>query len=222
MRRFRRVRRAYRRLRKRAPKFRRRFRRRRGTLACKLTRMDTVDVVTTDNHSYWLHFNPNIFPEYQALAPNFEYCKFTKVVVRVMPLQNVTLLKTNDTAAVTVNQCPAYVMVPWKDQPTLTAKGFNAICSVDKAKVYKGTQNGRQTYVPAVSATTRGSNITADVHEKIEYRPIIRHLSPSQNSPMIFVGLIMFQGFADLNTTTHYNVKMDVYCKFYNQSTINV
>ena len=139
-----------------------------------------------------------------------------------MPLQNVTLLKTNEAAAVTVNQCPAYVMVPWKDQPTLTAKGFNSICSIDKAKIYKGTQNGRQSYVPAVSVTTRGSNITADVHEKIEYRPIVRRLSPSQNSPMIFVGLIMFQGFADLNTTTHYNVKMDVYCKFYNQSTINV
>lgn len=222
MRRLRRVRRAYRRLRRRAPKFRRRFRRRRAALACKLTRVDTVDVLTTDNHSYWLHFTPKLFPEYQSLAPNFEYCKFTKVVVRVMPLQNVSLLKTNEAAAVTVNQVPAYVMVPWKDQPTLTAKGFNAICSVDKAKMYKGTQNGRQTYVPAVSVPTHGDGASGSPIQKLEYRPTIRTLTPSQVQPTIYVGLIMFQGFADLNTTTHYNVKMDVYCKFYNQSVINV
>lgn len=139
-----------------------------------------------------------------------------------MPLQNVSLLKTNEAAAVTVNQVPAYVMVPWKDQPTLTAKGFNAICSVDKAKIFKGTQNGRQTYVPAVAVPTHGDAASGSPIQKLEYRPTIRTLTPAQVHPTIYVGLIMFQGFADLNTTTHYNVKMDVYCKFYNQSVINV
>lgn len=198
--------------------FRRRVRRiRSSNLSCKLTRVDSVDVDTSGNHTYYLHFTPGLFPEYTSLSPNFEFCKFNKVVVTVLPMQNVS---NNSTS-----QAPAYVMIPWKEQTVLDAKGFNSLCSIDKAKLYRGTQVGRQSYVPACHVGVSTSSAAAPLQsDKIEYRPKIKFLGaagPNENIN-IYVGIIMFQGFADLSTKMHFNVKMDVYCTFYNQNTINI
>ncbi|WBG01483.1 coat protein [Army ant associated cyclovirus 9] len=192
-------------------RFRRRYRKSRSAnLSCKLTSITTLDVVVSDNHSYWLHFEPASFPEYTALAPSFEYCKFYKTVVTVMPMQNI---------ADETHQMPAYAMLPWKDETNITSKGFNSICSYDKAKIYKGWQTGRMSFVPAVHADVfqQGSE---PLPMKIEYKPVVRY-SPT-NETKIFNGLVMFQGFADITKTTHYNIRMDVYCKFYHQNTINI
>nr|AWV67078.1 capsid [Bat cyclovirus]AWV67080.1 capsid [Bat cyclovirus] len=197
-------------------RLRRRFRRRvprpiKGNLSCKLTSITTVDVIVSDNHSYWLHFNPADFPEYTALAPNFEYVKFYKVVATVSPMQNIA--SAND-------QLPAYVMIPWKDESNITTKGFNAICSYDRAKFRRGWQTGRMSFVPAVHVDVYDQATKGALPMKVEYKPVIRY-SPT-NETKVYVGLVMFQGFADVNKKTHYNVKLDVYCKFYHQNTINI
>ncbi len=197
-------------------RLRRRFRRRihrpiKGNLVCKLTSVTTLDVIVSDNHSYWLHFAPADFPEYTALAPNFEYVKFFKVVATVCPQQNV---------AASDNQLPMYCMLPWKDESNITTKGFQAISAHDKSRTYRGWQTGRMSFVPAVHLDVYDQAAKGALPMKIEYRPVIRY-SPT-NETKIYVGLVMFQGFADINKKTHYSIKLDVYCKFYHQSYINV
>lgn len=208
----RRLRRGYRR------SFRRRIRRvAKRNLRFKFTKVDSLDVTLNDNHSYWINFTPDSLPEYVQLAPNFECCKFTKVVVRVMPMQNVS----NNTTS----QMPAYCMVPWKDKPSLLSKGFSSIMSVDKARMYRGTACGRQTYIPACHSYTYQDTTATEKSspDRIVYRPVIR-FTRANNDIDLYCGLIMFQGFADMaqDYKAHYNIKIDVYGVFYNQSTINI
>lgn len=215
-----------RRLRTRFRRTRRRYRRRRlGVLKCKVTRVEILNVTTNDNHSYWMHFTPNKIPEWNELAKNFEKCKFTKVVCRVMPLHNVSLgYLTNAGGTTVTNECPAYCMVPWKGEPQIATKGFTSIMAQDNAKMFRGTQTGYQTYVPAVkNIVLRNSDGPTETlaSSQLLYRPTIQCGGDKGSCP-IYVGLIMFQGDATLNVSFNYNIKLDVYCTFSNQSMINL
>lgn len=214
---FRRVRRP---LRKRRI-FRRRYKRvsRRfnsGSMWCKFTKVATVEV-PNDTTSVWEgSFVPDDFPEYTQLAPNFEAIQFYKQRIRVMPLQNVS---NNSTS-----QLPAYTMLPWH-KPGPLQKNFNTYLSVDKAKMFKQTQSGRQTYVCAVLQTSlskvdSGGNETASNFVTLKWRPRIERGWAAQSKfPRIYTGIIAFQGEQTMTgRKSAFNIVMDVWVKCINQS----
>lgn len=160
------------------------------------------------------------FPEHVALAKNFESVKVHRVRVTVVPMQSVS----NNSTSV----CPGYIMTPWH-YPIDLPKTFNAYLSCNRAKLYRQTQVGKQVYVPslmvmnAVYRDAAGNPIPAQ--NKIEWRPEVRTLTGAgadqQTAPRIFCGAIAFQGDESVGATkTHFNIKMDVWVTYKNQTTM--
>nr|ATQ39403.1 capsid protein [Cyclovirus sp.] len=217
-----------RRLTRRKPVFRRRrrfLRRRRrrprsGNLFCKLTKVSSYTVDSSTNNIWDGSFKLSDFPEHVALEKNFESVKLYKVRVTVLPMQNVS---NNTTSVVT-----GYVMCPWH-YPIDLPKQFNDYLSSDKAKLYRQTQVGRQTYVPNImlcndisSASAPPQRATVDT---MMWRPTLRttHFGDSNTVPRIYAGIIAFQGDPSVGATkSHFNVKMDVWVQYKNQTRMNI
>lgn len=204
---------------------RRRFKRghRSGSLYCKLTKIEIYNCDNTKNEFLQLGFQPDNFGEYDSLARNFEFCKFLKVRVTILPLQNVSNASTSI--------MPCYVMTPWHYSVAIPTD-FNKMLSMDKAKVARGTRVMSQTYVPSLQICNEVSvsPIPPDgsAYNSVIWRPQIRTTRSGsdpnkRNLPYIHTGLAAFQGSAAItNKSSAYNIKWDVWVKFSGQSTIQI
>ena len=189
---------------------RRRFPIRSSDLLCKLTKISTVSVDVTKVNVYSLSFLPTDFPEFNNLRNSFEMVKFLKVKVRVLPLQNVS----NNTSSA----MPAYCMVPWH-RGVAAATDFNTYLSIDKCKIFRGTQIGRQSYVPCDLLANSTDKATAVQTDTINWRPTLFVTKSQENFPRIYTGLIAFQGDGALTSgAAKYNVIMDVWVVFKKQN----
>lgn len=191
---------------------RRRFTVRPSDLLCKLTKISTVRVDVTKVNVFSLSFLPQDFAEFTNLRDSFEMIKYLKVKVRVLPLQNVS---NNTTSAM-----PAYCMLPWHRTGPASSE-FKNYLSVDKAKLFRGTQIGRQSYVPcnllANSTDTAGAVSTDTIH----WRPTLFIQSGQKAFPRIYTGLIAFQGDGALTSgEAIYNIIMDCWVVWKKQSTL--
>lgn len=205
---------------RRKPVLRRRrgiFRRRRiprrkfgnGNLYCKFTRVSSVSVAL-DKTSVWnTAIKPGDFAEWTRLYKNFEYSKWLKIRVRVIPLQNIA---NNSTSAV-----PCYIMLPYHTIGTPTMTALDRYMSVDRAKIMRMTKAASQSYVPAVRVDV-WNTIGGDAHwNKLEWRPTIFH-DQGCDTTQITAGLIAFQGETTLKGTCNFNIIHDVYVKMGNQT----
>ena len=199
---------------------RRRYRRRTGNLLVKLSKVASYTVDQTKNNVWDASFRMSDFPEHESLARNFESLKLLKVRVTVIPLQNVA---NNSTSVM-----HQYVMCPWH-YPIAAPATFNAYLSSDKAKLFRGTQIGSQSYVPSmmlVNQLNSKQQPNVQVQDTIVWRPTIRTITtsePANISPLIWTGIIAWQGDPSTGAQkAHFNIKMDVWVKYNNQTNMLV
>ncbi|WBG01479.1 coat protein [army ant associated cyclovirus 5 170_4] len=197
---------------------RRAFRRRRigrsrtGSMYCKFTKVASVTVENNVNSFWGASFLPTDFPEYNNIAKNFELCKFLRIRVRVIPLQNVA---NNSTSAL-----PCYAMLPWH-VPITYPKEFNFYLSVDKHKIRRQCEKGTQSYIPNLFVETpSGTPAQTSAPDQIVWKPEIRyHQNTSREPPRIYGGVIVFQGEQEFEgRKASFNIVTDVWVKFKNQS----
>lgn len=185
----------------------------RGTFRCKLTKCTTVGAVAKDDSTYQLQVIPAEYDEFLALAPNFEAYRLTKLVVRVLPQQNVS---NNSTS-----RASAYAMLPWHKPYTTGVNSFNRLISVDRAKIYRHTERGRQVYNLNVLQQLQYSD--GDRSDKCVWSPRVELRGDGAYKLQYFAGLIAFQKQANPpaeDTKFFFDIVTDVYCTFYNQEII--
>ena len=193
--------------------FRQRRRVAKGSMYVKITKCSTVQVPNNTTSTWGTQFKPADLPEYEHLAPNFERVKFLRIKVRVIPMQNVSNSSTS--------LVPGYCMLPWHN-PGGVQKDFNTFLSCDRAKIYRQTERGHQSYVPntLIHAASEGSGAA---YQQMVWKPEIRRTTNVVDQPTIYAGLIAFQGDTTLEgRTSTFNVIQDIYCIFRNQTTFTV
>lgn len=181
-----------------------------GDFRCKLTKIQTFGVNYKEPTVWSCSVKPTDFDEWSNISANFEAYRFSKMRVRVYPLQSVSS---------TGNPVPMYCMFPWH-QNIPPAKGYSAYLSIDKAKQFRGTQIGHQIYnmnIKLPNSTTAGNMNTALFNQRIE-------ISSTAGKETHYSGCIGFQGFeaAGEKDMVYYNIVQDVYCMFYTQKSIPV
>ncbi|ADD62454.1 capsid protein [Cyclovirus PK5034] len=195
--------------------YRRRHRRSaKGKLLAKFTKVTLLTVEHKSTSVWPVSFKCNDFKEFERLKTSFEYIKFYKVVATVYPLQNVS---NNSTS-----MCPCYAMAPWHTSIAMP-KDFEAYMSLDRAKMYRQTQVGRQVYVPSTQLVTDWkSNETS--YGQVQWRPELKcNLIGTQEHPNIQCGAVAFQGnLGATDTKSYFSIKLDVYCKLKGQNTMIV
>ena len=117
-----------------------------------------------------------------------------------------------------------YVMFPYHQ--ALPHVGFSDYLSIDKAKYFRGTAVGRQSYVPriatATSVVSAGGSITA-FYKNYVWRPILPAPAKGESKntlPRLYTGACVFGGNAQTTGTAYYTIKTDVYLTFYNQNCV--
>nr|ADY17983.1 capsid protein [Dragonfly associated cyclovirus 1] len=196
-----------------------RFRRRRryhrritGNFSMKITKMESYSPDISKVVELPVTFTGKDFPEFQTIAPCFEAYRVHKITCTVYPQQNVA---TRDQTTI----MPAYCMFPWPG-PVPAAQGkFNNFLSVDKCKVFRGTQVGYQTYVPNTLSTVYDID-GASSTTRTSWRPRIEVTSDDAYKVVHYGGCVGMQGIGDglpKGATAHYNLKYDIYLTFYNQ-----
>ncbi|ADU76998.1 Cap protein [Cyclovirus PKgoat11/PAK/2009] len=202
---------------------RRRFRRRRtyrkrrrlskGSFMCKLTKVSTYEVPNNATSTYSCSFLPSDFPEYKSLAPNFEYCKFIKQRVRVIPMQNVSNANTTI--------IPSYCILPWHKGGE-AKKSFNQVISSDRAKIYRQTERGQMIFTCNTWTQSSPDDVTVRGMNTIIWKPTVPY-DQTKFEPRIYSGLVVWQGEGNLEgRTSTFNVVEDVYCIFSNQTSLHV
>lgn len=201
---------------------RRRYHRSSGNLFCKLTKISSYTVDPKLNNIWDGSFKMEDFPEFKKIYTNFESVKLYKVRVTVLPMQNVS---NNSSSTVT-----SYCMVPWH-YPIDLPKAYNNYLSSDKARVFRQTAVGTQSYVPNVLTCTSYRDMGAAApftsFDNIVWRPNLRADSSTTDQatlPRVFAGIIAFQGDETVagEAKPKFNIKMDVWVKFKNQTMMNV
>lgn len=177
----------------------------------KLTKVSVVTFPLTEVASFPLDAIPLEFPEFANLAPNFEAYRFHRMKVRVFPHANVG----NNTTS----KMSTYCLLPWH-QPIPTGGSFETYLSLDKAKIFRDFNVGKQIYnlntLIATKAGTDSELIETAWNKRIELTGdtayTVRH----------YGGLMAFQEVK--NAPEKYSVDVtiirDVYCTFYNQRTL--
>lgn len=184
----------------------------------KLTKITTLAVPNSSTSSWGGSFLPNDFHEFQELIKQFERCKFYKVVIRVIPQQNIS---NNSTSRV-----PQYCILPWH-RPVEAPKSFNDVISVDRAKIRRQTQGVKMSFVPNCMYEAGGTEYPPNVTKAFVsyiWKPEIYRIQTPTNQPVyprIYCGFIAFQGEATLTSTSYFDIITDVYCIFKNQSVIS-
>ncbi|UNY50595.1 capsid protein [Chifec virus UA13_1817] len=214
MARFRRVRRVLRkpvrRVRRRRIFRRRRFGRRGAQLVCKFTRCVKTNVIQKNDSYESFAFSPTGFQEFVDLAKNFNYYQFTRCRIRVIPHQNVA---NNSTSEVGL-----YALIPWhRDVPT--AGTFSAMCSIDKAKIFRQTQIGSMTFV-CNTLTKNDVPSTAGSGETINWMPKTQVPYGAAVAPLHYCGMIAYEGLQtalDPDAHTKFTIVQDVWVRFYQQ-----
>lgn len=192
----------------------------RGQFRVKLTETQLVKADVAKNEVKELHVDLTNFDEFKRLGSNFEYCQPRLVVQTIIPQQNVS---NTSTSAV-----PPYVMFPYHKNIPSSGVGFSDFLSMDKAKLYRGTQVGRMAYVPSIGLLNNidqpvgGGDWTKHFRTDL-FRPKLRCQDMNGGSidlPRIYCGGAVFAGNASITGESYFFVKTDVYLTFYNQNTL--
>ncbi|ADD62474.1 capsid protein [Human associated cyclovirus 7] len=209
-------------------RYRRRYRRKRGTtkgFKVKLTETQLVQANVTKNELKELHIDLANFTEFNRLQDSFEYFVPRLVVHTIIPQQNVS---NTSTSAV-----PPYCMFPYHKNIPSTGVGWTDYLSVDKAKLYRGTQVGRMAFVPSIGMLNNveincvGSDCKLNKFYRQDiFRPKLR--CPDSNAPeasqlpRLFCGGVCFAGnsFLKESDKSYFMIKTDVYLTLYNQNTL--
>jgi len=208
--------------RRRPRRFRRRriaFRRRRrtavrsGDLRVKLLKRDVLTAQNKSINVKSLSFIINDFQEYKDLSPNFEYVKIMKVKVKVVPNMNVS----NNTTS----RQSTYCLLPFHRAGPASAS-YGAYLSSDKAKVFRNTSIGRQTYVPNVHVANSTDTANAST-DTIIWRPSIYTSKTQQAFPRIYCGVLAIDtvNADDATGTSGYDVFTEVHVIFKNQQILS-
>lgn len=200
---------------------RRRYRRSSGSLSCKLTKVSSFTVDQAKTNVWDGSFKMSDWPEHQSLKKNFELVKVKRVRITVVPMQNVS----NNTTSI----CHSYCLTPWHYAITAPAN-FNNYMSSDKAKMFRGTQVGSQTYVPCITVQNKlqitGSEISSSAYDTTIWRPTLRTVSMASSSatePLIWSGIIAWQGDPSTGAgKSHFNIRMDLWVTYKNQTNMHV
>ncbi|AXL65890.1 putative capsid protein [Fly associated circular virus 1] len=183
--------------------------RRTPSLYCKLTRTIQYSHVSSATAIQSMQVRPNDFAEYQNQAANWERVKIYRLRVRVFPQQNV--------ANNTTSRCPNYAFVPYhRPVDTLTAT-FPTCLSIDRAKVYRGTQFGQMNFVPLarMGVQTAGTGAVVKlIHE--DWKPTLQ-IGTDATDVNLYTGFIAYEGIDGLTGSTYYTVVQDLYVKFIQQ-----
>lgn len=206
----RRIRRPFRRIRK-----RRGFKRGLGDCFCKLTQINTYDVNLSTTTVIDLQAAPDDIEEYRVFSENFEYAKFLKCKVRVFPHQNVS---NNSSSSM-----PNYCMLPWHPPSAPVSKRWAFYATHDKAKVFRGTQKGRQYYTCSGGMQGYGTTSGNIAYNLINWKPQVRYDPDRKDQPIIRTGIVAFQGepTRPAGDTAKYTIMRDWYVVFKNQSLLN-
>nr|WBG01473.1 coat protein [Army ant associated cyclovirus 2] len=192
----------------------RRFRRPRpgrGNFRVKLTKIVTVAHTADSTQMFSLGVQPKDFTEFLNLAPNFEAYRMKKMLVRIVPQANVS---NNTTSANGV-----YCLLPWHQPTPSVENSFNSFLSVDRAKVYRGTERGKQIYNMNV---LQGMNYDSTDLERVLWSPRIEIRNDSAYETRHFSGLFIMNRIEGKTKEDvyRYDVIQDVWIEFYNQDVI--
>lgn len=185
----------------------------RGTLRCKLTKLVTVQHTQSDTQIWSTYVQPKDFPEFLNLAPNFESYRMKKMLVRVIPHQNIA---NNSTSRV-----GAYCMFPWHQPPPSGTNNFNAYISCDRAKIYNCTERGKQMYNMNVLQDMKYDAATGS-SERVLWSPRIEIRSDAAYETRHFGGCIAFNAVTNATegAKAFFDIVTDVWIEFYNQDVI--
>ena len=185
-----------------------RYSKRNGNLYCKLSLLETKIHKINQNEVQGLQIIPHLFREYNNLGPSFESCTFLKSRVTIYPVANVS---NNSTS-----RMPTYCVFPWKKEAPIRTL-YQDYLSIDRAKVFRGTQVGRMSFVPCVNipAGTSGDAVLSIT----KWRPTLQWQSDTTKQPNLWTGAVCFQGLLEGDTTScEYVIRTDVWVRFNRQS----
>ena len=182
-----------------------------GDMIIQLKRIRTVKVNSQNNEYIGLNFTAKDFPELQPFLTQFEAFQFQRYAVKVIPSMNVS---NNSTSRI-----GTYCLVPWHKKTTKPTN-YSSMLSIDKSRVYRGTQTAYRSFVPAVhvQAETTGTGNAAAV---IKWKPRI-DIVDLYNDVEFYCGMIGIQGIPDATeNVNYYHVVEYVTCKLINQNYLN-
>nr|QHN64369.1 capsid protein [Cyclovirus sp.] len=189
-------------------RYRRRFHRRRTPhLACKITRTLTIDVAANSDNIYAMNVTLDAFAEHRNLAPNFERVKVLRQNIRVFPQQNVA---NNSTSRV-----GTYAIVPYHKPIPASPISFATAVSIDRAKIYRCTEKGRMSFVPAarLSADATPNNLSI----RTDWRPEFE-IGTGATLPHLYTGFISVENLgADVTIGPKFVIIQDLYVIYKNQ-----
>lgn len=162
------------------------------------------------------------FREFENVATGYESYRFKKLRVTVMPLANVAMNPGNwSDKANAITVAPAYALFPWhRDVPASGgAVSFSDALSIDKHRIFRGTQIGSQSYNLNTITTAKDNDGNRAV--SINWSPRIA-VQGEYNKIRHYGGMLAIQGIEGVgaSNTMKFNVKMDLYCTFYGQNII--
>lgn len=206
-------RRPYRRrlVRRRPVALRRKFirRRRQTSFPVKLTRSVHVTANGTTDYNLSFMISLNDFAEHINLAGNFERVKVLRQTVLVLPQQNV--------ANNTTSRIGSYALIPYhKPLPTTPSLNFPTALSIDKAKVFRGTQKGRMSFVPAARIGVEQSGEAGVGYTRTDWRPTLE-LGREATLPYLYTGFFAHENLGVTGMEYHYTIIQHLYVRYYNQ-----
>lgn len=185
----------------------------RGVFRCKLTKVVSIEHAMGSTQIWNTSVQPKDFAEFLNLAPNFEAYRFKKMLVRVIPQQNVANNSTSRQGL--------YCMFPWHQPQPSGTNSFNSYLSIDRAKIYNATERGKQIYnINVLQSVKYDANTNAA--DRVLWAPRIEIRSDQAYETRHFGGCIAFNTVAnvDKDAKSYYDIVTDVWCDFYNQDII--
>lgn len=182
-------------------------RRRQPVLWVKLTRTIQVTQAPNVELNVPLHCQLNDFSEHINLGANFERVKVYKQVIRVLPQQNVSNTSTS--------RVGNYCILPYHKPVPSPFVSLPTALSVDKAKIFRGTQKGRMSFVPATRLDADSS--TGNQTIRTDWRPEFE-IGTTATLPILYTGMLVFENLGiALGPTSYYTIVMDLYVRYKNQ-----
>lgn len=185
-----------------------------GDMILNIRRIQTLPVKLSENTIYGLTMVADNFKEFTDLKRSFEAYRIISYGLRVIPLHNVS----NDSTS----KIATYCIVPWKKEVPTTAVNYNDYLSIDKCRVYRGTQTAYRRLVPAVRLPARNVDASKlNTFGVTQWKPRIE-IDGESTKIKHYMGVIAWQKdeTAPESATAYYNVVETVKIKFYNQTTL--
>ena len=179
-----------------------------GDMVLQMKRIRTIRSDAKENEFIALAFKPTDFQEFNDLNDNFEAFQFLSYSVKVMPTMNVS---NNSTSKIST-----YCIAPWKKEAKTPAT-YSNLLSIDRSKVYRGTQTAYRRFVPAVHLSAENA-VAAGSYGTIKWRPRIDNVEGA-GSILHWCGIIGIQGNPEATeNTNYYNVVESVTVRLINQN----